>query len=312
MFTSPGGRSSFNRLQASMRRTTATARGIDATNPTSLSRAAGWLGSFFFRDAGNSGSQDIGKLDFGFFDWGSFTNCLIYGRAGADPAGRWAAGTNYFIKFVTDPYSIAFSVNSNGAMTIATNLNCAGAFIGSCSVGSPYLGGGFFTSGATGGVAIGATQSTLDVFWYRDAAGAWADSNGANAQTIRVYNTTDGSAGVTATNYERGVFDWQGTSNVLTIGTEKGGTGVTRNVQWKIGGVVKLDYGVTNAGKFTFVDPPVVPSFTVAGLPTGVAGAQAYVTDGAAALAWGATVTGGGATKYLVWFNGSAWTVTGK
>ena len=46
----------------------------------------------------------------------------------------------------------------------------------------------------------------------------------------------------------------------------------------------------------------------------GTGGRYAYVTDGDASLAWGATVVnlGGGATKYLVWDNGSAWTVVGK
>lgn len=51
---------------------------------------------------------------------------------------------------------------------------------------------------------------------------------------------------------------------------------------------------------------------TVATLPTGVAGMTAYVTDGGAGLAWGATVIGGGSTPYLVWYNGTAWTVMGK
>ena len=40
----------------------------------------------------------------------------------------------------------------------------------------------------------------------------------------------------------------------------------------------------------------------------------AYVTDGDAGLAWGATAvnSGAGATKYLVWYNGTNWTVAGK
>lgn len=53
-------------------------------------------------------------------------------------------------------------------------------------------------------------------------------------------------------------------------------------------------------------------SYTVATLPTGVIGRTVVVTDGASSLAWGATVTGGASTKYLVWYNGSAWTVIGK
>jgi hypothetical protein len=60
--------------------------------------------------------------------------------------------------------------------------------------------------------------------------------------------------------------------------------------------------------------PVRLKSYTVATLPTGVTGNTAYVTDGDAGLAWGATVinSGAGATPYMVWFNGANWTVTGK
>ena len=52
---------------------------------------------------------------------------------------------------------------------------------------------------------------------------------------------------------------------------------------------------------------------TFSQLPTTAdVGTIASVTDGAAGLAWGATLTGGGSTKYLVWFNGSVWSVVGK
>lgn len=58
----------------------------------------------------------------------------------------------------------------------------------------------------------------------------------------------------------------------------------------------------------------VAVAYTVATLPAGTAGQVAYVTDGDPSLAWGATAanSGAGATKYLVWFNGSAWKVVGK
>lgn len=53
---------------------------------------------------------------------------------------------------------------------------------------------------------------------------------------------------------------------------------------------------------------------TVAKLPAAAAskGLIANVTDGTSGLAWGATVTGGGATSYLVRSNGSHWTVVGE
>jgi hypothetical protein len=50
--------------------------------------------------------------------------------------------------------------------------------------------------------------------------------SGANANTLRVYNTfTD------ASNYERGVLDWTTTANTLTIGTQAAGTGTGRQLQ---------------------------------------------------------------------------------
>lgn len=61
---------------------------------------------------------------------------------------------------------------------------------------------------------------------------------------------------------------------------------------------------------------PIINSYTVAGLAAigATLGAMAVVTDGDSALAWGATVvnSGSGATKYMVWYNGTNWTVAGK
>jgi hypothetical protein len=59
---------------------------------------------------------------------------------------------------------------------------------------------------------------------------------------------------------------------------------------------------------------PAILNYKVAGLPAPVRGLLATVTDGDAGLAWGATIinSGAGATTYLVWYNGSNWTVLGK
>jgi hypothetical protein len=59
----------------------------------------------------------------------------------------------------------------------------------------------------------------------------------------------------------------------------------------------------------------IIQTTTVSALPTASAvlkGLRGSVTDGAASLAWGATVTGGGSSFYEVVCNGSAWTVAGK
>lgn len=59
---------------------------------------------------------------------------------------------------------------------------------------------------------------------------------------------------------------------------------------------------------------PTALSFTVATLPaaSSSAGVMAYVTDGTSGLTWGQTVTGSHSTPYLVWSDGSSWTVIGK
>lgn len=82
-------------------------------------------------------------------------------------------------------------------------------------------------------------------------------------------------------------------------------------------------YGISSGTRVT-IDPDGIlvaglaiqlGASTVAGL--GACGAtqrgrMLHVTDGAAALAWGATVTGGGAAVYQVFCNGAAWTVAAK
>jgi hypothetical protein len=70
-----------------------------------------------------------------------------------------------------------------------------------------------------------------DTGFARDAAGIFAIyryNSLANPAGLRVYNTLDVLAN--ETNYERGIFDWTVTSNVLTIGSQAGGTGTLRPI----------------------------------------------------------------------------------
>jgi hypothetical protein len=91
----------------------------------------------------------------------------------------------------------------------------------------------------------GAFPSNIDLTLVRDAAGILAQRNGVNAQTLRVYNTyTD------ASNYERGVFDWQTSANVLTIGAQALGTGTLRTVN------IVGSQLLTNTGLYSFIGSP--------------------------------------------------------
>lgn len=91
--------------------------------------------------------------------------------------------------------------------------------------------------------------SSYDTAWARDAAGQIGQRNGANPQAYHIYNTyTD------ANNYERATIDWTTTANVLTMGTQKLGSGLTRDLQILIGGVIKLDHGITLAATWSTAD----------------------------------------------------------
>ena len=104
-------------------------------------------------------------------------------------------------------------VGQDGSGTAQTRNSFAGSFSWSSS-GNP--------SAAAG-----------DTFLFRDAASIIAQRNTTTAQAFRAYNTyTD------ASNYERGVFDWKTSANVLRIGTEAAGTGTARSVQLVAGGSV--------------------------------------------------------------------------
>lgn len=255
-----------------------------------------------------------------------------------------------------------FSVKKNGQVGVATNTSFSnlqagggirfetGTVIGSAGAGQFALGDStgatrvFASLGTTGyfqvdagqfigfGAVAGQTYNGGDVRLYRDAANTLAQRNSTNPQAFRVYNTYDG------TNNEWGAMWWD--TNTLYIGSEKSGTGASRQVVLRYGGgavatfggdtrfnsVVKpsndngldLGEGTTerrwrNVYIGTSAYTPRLDFYsgtTVSGLPTPALGMMARVTD-ATAPSVGLTVTGGGAAAALVWYNGSNWTVIG-
>ena len=135
-----------------------------------------------------------------------------------------------------------FSVSKVGAVTAIGSVTGANGD-GAISTGGVYA----WSSGYIGfssGTSFG--NANADVLLRRDAANTLAQRNGTNAQEFRLYNTyTD------ASNYERGFLKWD--TNVLKIGTAKAGTGSARNLAFEIDGTIRLDYGVSNSGAWSFV-----------------------------------------------------------
>lgn len=105
------------------------------------------------------------------------------------------------------------------------------------------------------------------------------------------------------------IFGW-GHSDSASKSPEAGLTSVDPNIVEVNSGRPVYQGGTYGAIALASVN--LQPS-TVATLPASPAtGMVAYVSDGAASLAWGDTITAGANTKYLVWYNGTNWTVAGK
>ena len=83
---------------------------------------------------------------------------------------------------------------------------------------------------------VGAIHLWSDVMLIRDNADILALQRATNPQTFRVYNTFTNSA-----NYERAKIAWE--SSILTIGTEKAGTGAARALELQTDGVTRWNFG---------------------------------------------------------------------
>jgi hypothetical protein len=241
--------------------------------------------------------------------WGQVS--LTAGVTGVLPIANGGTGLS------STPANGALDIGNGTGFTRTTLTAGSGITItnGAGSISIAASGGGTVTSvsvttanGVSGTVATATTTPAIsltlgditptsvalnsDAFLVRDAANILAQRNGVTSQAKRVYNTyTD------ASNYERGVFDFKTTANTLTIGTEKAGTGSTRNLQVLIGGVLKADYGITLANGWTFVGNFSTPNSFFASFDVSL---SRYLTLGPNPLSGGGTVTMYSATSGIL------------
>ncbi|HEY8096480.1 MAG TPA: hypothetical protein VIE65_10370, partial [Methylobacter sp.] len=239
-----------------------------------------------------------------------FTNTGNVGIGTTSPAAMLSIGT-----------TSQFQVSSNGAIS-GTSLVLGGATLGTGALATLGTGGGQFTFDTSGAFNFGSGNlvsdpygnvytyesfrvsassanpymEIYDTFLYRDASQIFAQRNSTNAQNFRIYNTyTD------ASNYERGVFDWQTTPNVFRIGTEASGTGTLRNIAL-VGGNVGIGstIPVSSLDLSQKNDALALPGGSNAQRPTGVSlvnGEIRYNTAGTGQIeayyngAWNSLVT---------------------
>ena len=276
---------------------------------------------------------------------GSILNGVAFGASGASHAAGIApdpgatAGTTRFLR-EDATWATPAGGGVPGGSTTQVQYNNAGAFGGSSAI---------LYNNATGDVTLGTSGSAgqIKLTPINGIQGARTINFGNNYAQPAIYLYDGGSAG---SRYgwalqsgemqffaSSGHYSWNNSGDLQTSGINENmrlnpGTNLvlgngemfafsstaasSSTVDTALGrnaaGVVEVNNGTFG----TFVDVKVRTvihnGYTVATLPTGVAGMVAYVTDGAAALAWGATVTGGSTTHYLCWYNGTNWTVVGK
>lgn len=210
---------------------------------------------------------------------------------------------------VSAAVAVSGAITSSG-LTMATNKLLGRGTAGTGAVEEITLGTNLSLTGTTlnaagGSITVGDTQ----VLFADGANNPAGDAGMVYDKTANVLTTAGGfvTTGGVVTLKEAGTYPVLNSAASANSGVFLNGL----SVGFSISGTARLD---VTTGAVTFLVPPIPPTYTVSTLPTPAAGMIAYVTDGDGSLAWGATVvnTGAGATKYLVWWNGTNWTVFAK
>jgi hypothetical protein len=241
----------------------------------------------------------------------------------AAPSAGAAAGSDTQIQYnnagAFGAIASATYVTSTGALTLKSagtnqDLNLGPSGTGSTVVSSNP------GAGAANNVVFNNTfgAGNFKNQFNMEGSGAtkWAfgnDYNGNGGENFWIYDGIPATAAMVldANSVRVRNSSYYGFNSVNDAGPGAGSidTAIYRNAA----GVIEINNGTAGTFRDLKSRSVIYSGSTVALLPaTPVTGQTAYVTDGTASLAWGATVTGGATTKYLVWYNGANWTVVGK
>ena len=194
-------------------------------------------------------------------------------------------------------HSLAFTISSVGAATITTSGN-------SFSFGSSILRANTLSNTST------SNNSSLAL----NVAGAVISSNKANADPVLTVNDLNASStgllqkwqfnsSNVATLDKNGLFTPVSIGSAVTVTTQAPGTNDNT-----IASMAALNAERSTAATLTnkILTTPKLTGYTVATLPAGSIGMEAYVTDAVAPTYLG-TLTGGGTVVTPVFYNGTAW-----
>lgn len=170
---------------------------------------------------------------YGFVGASTITTASTLSISGAPVAGTFATITNAYAlnvesgkSYFSDDIVFASGKVAGGSGN-GFGVGTAGAGIPSVKYFSTYqfeFGSGIFCAASALGIGptlSGYAATGADTLWYRDGAGIFAQRNGTNAQTLRVYNTYTSS-----TSYETLNIKGKASAN-FEIGPENGSAGGT-------------------------------------------------------------------------------------
>jgi hypothetical protein len=180
-------------------------------------------GQFFVTSSGNTaiGANAIGDRDGSIYSVAVGDNCF----AGAQDIGNtgvgFEAGSDLYF---TGPFNTMLGYKVGKFLPDLSEENTwIGTFQGPGG-GTPISNTIIITDGENADSGNDVVDTGVD-FNYMNS-NIWSFTKRNTAIGLHVYKAIDFNR--PPTNYERAIFDWSSTSNVLTIGTQAGGTGTLR------------------------------------------------------------------------------------
>jgi hypothetical protein len=222
-----------------------------------------------------------------------------------------AAGSNFTLNLGNIIKATGLGVPATSTVTLAGGLTVAGAqLLGIAgTVGTPGImvgtGGGLYSTGA----------NKLNISVNGVKVADYGDTNVANwtfAGTA-VLNGGWNVGGWFATNAAAAGGIGFGSGHFLKWGSSSTNTNFSADVGLyrNAAGVLEVNSGTAGAYRDLLARSIRGAAVAFASLPTAVEGMLVAVTD-STTTTWGATITGGGSSHVLAYYNGTNWTVAGK
>lgn len=210
--------------------------------------------------------------------------CLVTGNSSISATASDVVQHFYMIgSSVAGGSTYSFQQHGNTTMGTGTAYNLTNQdYAGSTNAANVFIGAATITGNITSGGAASASP-VAKTFTLGESSRSGTDSNVGGASGTITSGTGTGTGTASSLIFQ--------TPTVAGSGT--GAQSLTTRLTLS-----------STAG--TFTAPVILPAYTVATLPAGTVGMVAYVTDATAPTYLGA-LTGGGAVKCPVFYNGTAW-----